>query len=69
MKPLPFILDNEAYRGANVVFFKQKQLLTTLKGMPIVSSPSLCAIYISKRASCIYNNESKFTNARHVLGL
>lgn len=40
MKPLPFILDNGAYRIANVVFFKQKQLLTTLTCIPIVSSAS-----------------------------
>lgn len=41
MKPLPFILHYGAHRIANVVFFKQKQLLTTSIGMHVVLSASL----------------------------
>lgn len=38
MKPLPFYSHNGAYRIANVLFFKQMQLLTILIGASIVSS-------------------------------
>lgn len=41
MKPLPFTLDNWAYRIANVYFFKRMQLLTILTGVTIVSSQPL----------------------------